>query len=224
MAWTGFRGAGAALLAVLGLSSPAWAQRTPAEGFLLKVEGNAIAGFGAQATSFEVTSGDGDARQAAFSTQQLFVGPAGALNFGYAPSRELRLGVRGAYQHGFAVVTGDSLPYTGIEEVGQWVVGPTLGFRSGPRSPVELELGVGFVLQQFGGQQALIAAPDNGYPLGADQYGVNAIGRFIWRPGGAGHGLGIQLGVNATWAMTTANATDTHGLVIGPEAGLVVGF
>jgi len=214
------------LAAMSCLPSIAWAEAsdTPATGPLIKLEVNAAGpGFAMQTTSFEDATG-GSAEQFSFASPMLVFGPVVGLNLGYAPSQKLRVGLRGTASGTAVLAGGDGIPYTDFNAVMRLTGGPTVGFRFGPASPFELEFGLAFAGQMMAGGQAAIGAPDNGYPLGAVQYGVDALARAIWRPWGARSLIGFNFGVDVGWAAVPSGSSSTHAFLFTPEAGVVLGL
>lgn len=212
-------------LAVTWLATESLAADAPEAptGVLLKGELSLATGLGLAVTSFSDVS-------AAGTTDYSFVSPfwpAGlvlGLNLGFAPSARLRWGLRGSLQGGGVPVDGGGIPWTGLTGYARYTVGPTLGLRFGAERPFELEFGLGFASQVMLGGQAEIGSPDNRYPLGAAQYGVDLLGRILWRPGGPRSRVAWQVGLDAGWAMTDARGTLTDGYLFVPEFGLVVGL
>jgi hypothetical protein len=194
----------------------------PAKGWLIKGEANVAPAYALQMTSFTAT--DGSDQEFSFEAPMFLLGPVVGVNVGYAPSRELRWGLRASAQVAFALDGGDGIPHTELDGQGRLTVGPTVGVRLGPRSPWELEFGVGFAAMFFAGSQLGIGAPDNGYPLGKEQYGVDGLARAIWRPWGARSPVGFQGGFDLGWAMVPDGRTSTHAFLVAPELGIVVGL
>lgn len=217
----------AAALAVSLVTNVAAAQPVgeAATGPLIKGELNLLGpGFAAQTTRFQAVDEDGDLRDFSFSSTMLVAGPVLGLNVGFAPTQQLRWGLRGSLQ-GAAVLGGaQGIPFTDFDALLRITVGPTFGVRFAPQSPFELEFGLGFATQSVTGGQAAILAPENRYPLGASQYGVDLLARGIWRPWGAKSIVGFQAGIDLGWAMTGAGETTTQGMQAVPELGLVVGL
>lgn len=181
-------------------------------------------GLAMQMTQFEGEDDDGQLRELSFSNAMLVAGPVIGVNFGFAPNERLRWGLRAAAQ-GAAVLAGEqNIPATDFDALLRLAVGPTLGVRCAPRSPFELEFGLGLAAQMVAGSQVSIGDSQNGYPLGAIQYGVDALARGIWRPWGARSPVGFQAGLDFGWALTGAERTTTQGVQVMPEVGVVVGL
>jgi len=224
--FSGWKFSVVALVGGLCAASPAFAGPTdePPVGPLIKVELNAAGpGIAVQTTSFQDATGQTD-EQFSFADPMLVLGPVLGLNLGYAPSPKLRWGLRGT-AGGLAVLAGgDSIPNTSFNAQMRLTVGPTLGVRLAPQSPVELEFGLAFAAQMMAGGQTAIGSPDNGYPLGEAQFGVDALARAIWRPWGARSPVGFNFGVDLGWAMVPHSITSTHGFLAVPDVGIAVGF
>lgn len=217
----------AAALAVSLATNVAAAQPVgeAATGPLIKGELNLLGpGFAAQTTRFQAVDEDGDLRDFSFSSAMLVAGPVVGLNVGFAPTQQLRWGLRGSLQGAAVLSGGQDIPFTDFDALLRITVGPTFGVRFAPQSPFELEFGLAFAAQLAAGSQVGIGAPENGYPLGSVQYGVDALARGIWRPWGAKSAIGFQAGIDLGWAMTGAGETTTQGMQAVPELGLVVGL
>lgn len=181
-------------------------------------------GFAAQTTRFQAVDEAGVLRDFSFASSMLVAGPLLGLNIGFAPTPHLRWGLRASFQGLGVLVGGQEIPSTGLSALARATIGPTFGLRFAPQSPFELEFGVGFATQMALGAQNDRGSPENRYPLGASQYGVDVLARGIWRPWGAKSAVGFQAGVDLGWAMTDGRDTTTQGIQAVPELGLVVGL
>lgn len=194
-------------------------------GLVAKGELNLLGpGFAAQTTRFQAVDEDGVLRDFSFVTSMVVAGPLLGMNIGFAPAPQLRWGLRASLQGLGVLAGGQDIPSTGIAALARATVGPTVGLRFAPQSPFELEFGLGFATQVALGSQNDLGSPENRYPLGATQYGVDALARGIWRPWGAKSAVGFQAGIDLGWAMTGAGQTTTQGMQAVPEMGLVVGL
>ena len=197
----------------------------PEVGLLAKGELNLLGpGFATQTTRFQAVDEDGVLRDFSFATSMLVAGPLLGMNIGFAPSPQLRWGLRASLQGAAVLAGGQDIPSTGFNALLRATVGPTIGVRFAPQSPFELEFGLGFAAQMAVGSQNALGSPENRYPLGAAQYGVDALARGIWRPWGAKSAVGFQAGIDLGWAMTGERDTTTQGVQAVPELGLVVGL
>lgn len=217
---------GLALLGVTLTASGATAQpvNEGETGVRFKGELNLLGpGYALQTTAFQRTV-DGEVLDFSQHGALVVVGPAFGLNFGFAPTPKLRFGLRGSAFGAAVIADNDGLAFTGLNALARVTVGPTFGLRLGSRMPWELECGFGFATQVALGGQAEIRAPENGYPLGAVQHGIDALVRAIWRPWGSSSPVGFQAGLDVGWALTHAAATTTQGVHVLPELGVAIGF
>jgi hypothetical protein len=216
----------AAVVTCLATSSAAAQPVGEAEvGVVGKGELNLVGpGFASQTTRFQGVDEDGVLRDFSFATSMVVAGPLLGMNVGFAPTPQLRWGLRASLQGLGVLAGGQDIPATGFNALLRATVGPTFGLRFAPQSPFELEFGLGFAAQMAVGGQVDIGSPENRYPLGASQYGVDMLARGIWRPWGAKSAIGFQAGIDLGWAMTGASDTTTQGIQAVPELGLVVGL
>lgn len=193
----------------------------PAKGWLFR--GDASVAPGAYVQRVSNTAGEEAEAYAAL------LGPRLGLNLGFAPSRHIRLGLAASADFAMNVAEKQGIPYTGLDAWMRWIVGPTVGFRFGPRAPWELEAGIGFSHLMFVGSQADICCPSPTYALGADQLGAAASALLMYRPGGADSIWGLHTGLLGGWGhlqqtsspgnTTSANAF-TGSLLLGVSVGL----
>lgn len=68
------------------------------------------------------------------------LGPRLGVNVGYGVSRLVRLGFGAGADFALDLATTQNIPFTDIDGWMRWFAGPTVGFRWGPRVPLELEV------------------------------------------------------------------------------------
>jgi hypothetical protein len=198
--------------------------RQPVKGLLLRLDVSAVGTFTQDETSFSVDAMGGDPEQLSFSSTGVAVGPKALVNLGFAPSRLVRLGAYAAIEGAPQFSLEGSIPNVSVDGHLRISVGPSVGFRFGPKTPLELELGLGVVRQQQMGMQTTIGSPDNRYPLGADKWGGEGGVKLFVRPGGAGDAFAFHVGLLGGLTVTSAGDTDTKAVLGGVELGVSLGL
>lgn len=92
------------------------------------------------------------------------LGPRLGVNVGYGVSRLVRLGFGAGADFALDLATTQNIPFTDIDGWMRWFAGPTVGFRWGPRVPLELEVHLAFTHQMPIGSQA-VPGIDEGSPF-----------------------------------------------------------
>lgn len=198
-----------------GLARPP--QNPPKGELVLRLDG--LAQF--NATEQDVVGG-GSGTGSDFSTT---IGPKLGLNIGFAFSPTFRFGLYGTAMGSPVISGGDGFPSVSLDASFRWTVGPMATLRLGRHSPFELEAGIGFSHQIFVGSTSESTQPgDAGYKMGADFFGGEGTVHGIWRPGGAGSLFGIMAGASFGWLKSSGTSNEATASLIGPEAGISLGF
>ena len=151
------------------------------------------------------------------------LGPALALNLGFAPSKLIRLGLAGSAAVGANFYEDRASSGPDPDGLFQWSVGPTVGFRFGPRVPLELEVGLHLTsVILFGSNDDGSRIPEV-FRLGESQYGVGSNASLIWRPGGADSEFGVHVGLRSAVTYPSYNG-DLTTYLGSAQLGLSLGL
>jgi hypothetical protein len=225
MTWTGW----APLSAVaFGLATLAWTASAAAQAFpvkdkvLLRLDASVIPGTYVQ----HATNDAGDSADAyAFA-----IGPRLGLNLGYAPSKLIRIGLGGAAAFSMNVADNQGIPSAQVDGWARWTVGPSVGFRFGPKVPLELDVALNFAnFMNLGSQATPTQGGGTNFDLLAKQYGMTNTVLLLFRPGGADDEFAIHAGIEGTWGMadsavsggvSTNNVGFLQSVLLGISLGL----
>ncbi len=109
-----------------------------------------------------------DGRRTVDDSFAFTIGPRLGVNLGYAPTRLIRLGIGSAVAFSTSVAKTDGTLSALVDGWGRWTIGPSVGFRFGPKVPIELDLAVNFAnFANFGSQ-----ASGASFDALAKQYGM----------------------------------------------------
>jgi len=209
-------GALAALsLLSLAITTPAHAERKPVKDVVL-VRADASIAPGAYELEIDNSAGESS------STYAMALGPRLGLSLGYAPSRLVRLGIGTAAAFSMTLAEGGGIPSAEVDGWARWTVGPSVGFRFGPKVPIELDIALNFALSQTLGSQVDIGGGTSFDAL-AKRYGVTSTALLLWRPGGAADLFALHAGLESTWGMDGGSSSGTmlmQSLLLGISVGL----
>ena len=150
------------------------------------------------------------------------------MNVGYAPTRLLRLGLALGADFGSAYVQDDGIPNTELGGWQRWAIGPRVGFRFGPRAPLELEVGLSYAQMRQLGSQAFPADGNDrgpgGYDLADILHGTVGSALLLWRPTGADSMWALHAGLTGGWGYATVgDGTQVAGFVSSLVVGVSIG-
>jgi hypothetical protein len=138
------------------------------------------------------------------------LGPRLGLNLGWGPSRLIRLGIGGAAAFAMSVADDDGFVSAEVDGWARWTVGPSVGFRFGPKVPIELDIAVNFANFQALGEQTTAVGGSDSFDALAKQYGMTSTALLLFRPGGSDSPFALHAGLEGTWGMATAT-TENDG-------------
>lgn len=167
-----------------------------------------------------------DETSGAYEASAGTLGPRLAFNFGYAPSRLVRLGLGFGADFAMNLFESQGIPSTQIDGWTRWFVGPTVGFRFGPRVPLELEASVAFAntASLGNGGTPLIVGARTVYDFESPFYGMVNGAILYYRPDGPRSPFAVHGGVHYGWGFegnSERNATFfTWSLLLGVSVGL----
>lgn len=225
MAWTNVHRFTLRFLATLALVTTTYSAeaRVPVEDTIL-FRSDASFGIGSYLQHVENSGGD------SWETYAMALGPRLAVNLGYAPTRLVRLGLGASAAFALNAVEHQGIPNTELDGWMRWTVGPTVGFRFGPRVPLELEVGLAFSHSWIFGSQGFPADSDASlFDVGAKQFGTTSSALLFYRPGGPTSLFAVHAGLEGTWGLvqthpsdgsTTTNTAFIHSLLLGLSLGL----
>jgi hypothetical protein len=145
------------------------------------------------------------------------LGPRLGVNVGYGVSRLVRLGFGAGADFALDLATTQNIPFTDIDGWMRWFAGPTVGFRWGPRVPLELEVHLAFTHQMPIGSQAVPGIDEgqaSAYDLGSQMFGLKNGAILYYRPYGARSPFAVHGGVSYGWAFS-GNSRQNANLLIG---------
>jgi hypothetical protein len=188
---------------------------------LFRVDASVLPGTYVQHAS----NSDGESAEAyAFA-----IGPRLGLNLGYAPSRLIRLGIGGAAAFSMNIADQQGIPSAQVDGWARWTVGPSVGFRFGPKVPIELDVALNFANFTNLGSQGSNGSTSASFDTLAKQYGMTTTVLLLFRPGGANDEFALHAGLEGTWGMaqsvaesgvSTSNAGYLQSLLLGVTFGL----
>lgn len=157
----------------------------------------------------------------------MHLGPRLAVNVGYGVSRLVRVGLGAGADFAMGLATTQNIPFTDIDGWIRWFAGPTVGFRWGPRVPLELEVHLAFTHQMPIGSQAqplIVGRPALAYELGSQMYGLKNGAILYYRPYGARSPFALHGGVSYGWSFTGTSRQNANlfigSLLLGVSFGL----
>lgn len=201
---------------ILLSTSAAHAQRKPVKDVVLFRADVSVA---PGAYQLEVNSSAGEAE----NTYAMALGPRVGLNLGYAPSRLIRLGIGAAAAFSMTLAEDGGIPTAEVDGWARWTVGPSVGFRFGPKVPLELDVALNFANFMALGSQVSIAGDDIEFDALAKRYGITSTALLLWRPGGAADPFALHAGLENTWGYGGGYSTGTmlmQSLLLGITLGL----
>ena len=156
----------------------------------------------------QVSSDSGDEA----NTFAVTLGPRVGLNLGYAPSRLIRLGIGGAAAFTLNLADNQGIPSAQVDGWARWTVGPSIGFRFGPKVPIELDIAANFAnFTSLGSQSSPLQGDPDGFDALAKQYGMTSTALLLWRPDGADSPFALHAGLEGTWGFGQATAESGAG-------------
>lgn len=160
-----------------------------------------------------------------YLAEGLLFGPQVGLNPGWIWDGRFRLGVGLSWMLGHELSNGGGgLPYTGLDGLLRWSVGPTFGVRFQKNGPLEIEGSLAYAYGSFLGSQAMIGADDNVYPLSISQHGLSGDVTLLWRPWGGRSWPALHGGVSLGWLRGETSAGVAEALTWGGQLGVSVGL
>lgn len=210
------------LVGVLSVAGGARAAEAEAStsGWRIKGEFNLAPAFAAQIATLEPNPSNSTPAET-FSAPMALVLPTLGVNLGHVSTKQVRWGARLALQLGPVLAGGREIPGVEYNAQGRIVLGPTVGWQLSGSSPLELEFGLGLAVQAMGGGQQGEVTPNQ---IAQPQFGVDALGRVIWRPWGEQALFAFQGGLDLGWAVAPSSGGGSHGFLVAPEFGIVVGL
>lgn len=151
-------------------------------------------------------------------------GAAVSINVGYSHDAPYRVGLGCTGQFGLVAGGGNGIPFTQIDGLLRLHFGPTFGFRWGARLPLELEVGLSYVRQDWIGSQVSIGSPQNGFPIDRGQQGALVGALVIWRPLGPRSIFGVAGGLDTSWTFVETPRGGAHAVTTGARLGVSVGL
>jgi len=133
----------------------------------------------------------------------LALGPRLGLNLGYGVSRLIRIGLNGSAAFSLNLAEDEGIPSAEVDGWARWNIGPSVGFRFGPKVPIELDVAVQFANFQSLGSQTSIGGMLSFDAL-AKQYGMTSTVLLLWRPGGAKDEFALHAGLEGTWGLSSS--------------------
>jgi hypothetical protein len=207
----------APVLVTLLSATPAHAARKPVKDVLLF---RADASVAPGSYQLEVNNADGDSS----STYAFALGPRLGLNLGYAPSRLIRLGFGTAAAFSMTIAEDGDIPSAEVDGWARWTIGPSVGFRFGPKVPIELDIALNFAtFQTLGSQVFPLQGSPSSFDALARRYGMTSTALLLWRPGGAADAFAFHAGLESTWGMDGGASSGTmllQSLLLGISVGL----
>lgn len=205
------------LPALLLLSAPAAAARKPVKDVVLL---RADASLAPGSYQLEINNSAGESE----STYAFALGPRLGLNLGYAPSRLIRLGIGTAAAFSVTLAEDGDIPNAEVDGWARWTVGPSIGFRFGPKVPLELDIAVNFAnFMTLGSQVTPLQGEPATFDALAKRYGMTSTALLLWRPGGAADAFALHAGLESTWGMDGGASSGTmllQSLLLGISIGL----
>jgi hypothetical protein len=206
----------APVLVTLLSVTPAHAARKPVKDVLLF---RADASVAPGSYQLEVNSAAGESE----STYAFALGPRLGLNLGYAPSRLIRLGFGTAAAFSMTIAEDGDIPTAEVDGWARWTIGPSVGFRFGPKVPIELDIALNFANFMTLGSQATTPGDPIEFDALAKRYGMTSTALLLWRPGGAADAFAFHAGLESTWGMDGGASSGTmllQSLLLGISLGL----